>query len=58
MNEENTIHTEIMIVFIRAVTAVVISVTEAPASDTLEVFTAKSSLRVTVDGAADCICLV
>lgn len=47
-----------MIVFIRTIAAVVVSVTEAPASDTLEVVAAKPSLRVTVDGAADCISLV
>ena len=58
MREENKTHTEIMIVFIRTVTAVVISVTETPTSDTLVVVAAESSLRVTVDGVADGSCLV
>jgi len=45
-------------VFIGTVATVVDFVAETPASDTLEVVTAKSSLRITFDGVTDLFCLV
>lgn len=56
--EVSRLHTNIMIIFIGTVSAVVILVTEAPSSDALKVVAAESSVRITVDGMTDCLGLI